>query len=88
MKWKLWVKCEAQRFVISQWGCGAGKQVAGLRGDSNRESKEKCQHSSAVLPTFYGCQLLYAAPTPGERWPRFLCSQDQLKFSKKKPTFN
>lgn len=65
-----------------------GKQVAGLRGASNRESKTKYQHSSAGVANFYGLQLLYTSPTPCEKWPSFLRSQDQLNFSKEKPTFN
>lgn len=78
-----------ERFVISRWGCrNAWKQVVGLRGTSNRESKAKCQHSSAGVAKFYGCQLLYGSPTFCEKWPSFLHSQDQLNFSKEKPTFN
>lgn len=62
MKWKLLVKHETvqtqaglkQSVVIniSLTVCGMGKQVVGLKGNSNRETKVKCQHSSAELAKF------------------------------------
>lgn len=69
-------KARSTEIVISLWGCRTGKQVVGLRGASNRESKVKCKHSSAGVAKVYGCQLLHASPTFCEKWPSFLCSQN------------
>lgn len=60
MTWKLSVKHETVQTqvgletpsVIAVWQCGMGKQVAGLKGNSNRETEVKCQHSSAGLAMF------------------------------------
>lgn len=45
-------RVQTQRPVIPLWAHGMGKQVVGLKENSNRETEVKCQHSSAGLAKF------------------------------------
>jgi hypothetical protein len=84
---KVWSRVQTQSFVISLWGCGMGKQVVGLKGNSNRETKVKCQHSSAGLAKFLWVSAAVCLPRSLWKVANFSLFTG-LNFSRENPIFN